>query len=302
MKILVIGGTGHVGTFLVKQLLAQGHDVVIGSRGKTIVPEGSPLYNAKQVVSNSADPESLKDMAEDRYEVVIDFPGTAYNTYKAFRDTASHVIACGSLWMFGYPHVTPEIRQEKCPFEGYENRYIQIQEMIGDSGKHRAVFTAIMLPNICGPGKKPLETMGGRDINVHRALKEGKPVYLPDGPEALIGPCDAEDIANLFALAVNNRTAAAGQIFNAGSAYSVTASRFVDIYSDIYDVKIPIEKVSWQHYIDEISPGIDNWWHFYAHMQPDISKAQCLLGYYPAYTPEETLERAVRWMFDQKLL
>lgn len=304
MKILVIGGTGHVGTFLVQQLVEQGHDVVIGCRGKTTIPADSPLYNVPRVTCNSSDIESMKELTKDRYEVVVDFPGTAYNTYRVFRDTASHVIACGSLWMFGYPHVvpTPEIRQEKCLFEGYEKRYLEIQEMIGDSGKHRAVFTAIMPPNICGPGKIPLETLGGRDIEVHRALKEGKTVYLPDGPEALIGPCDAKDIANLFALAVNNRTAAAGQIFNVGSSYSVTASQFVSIYSDIYGVDIPVEKVSWDKYTDDISPGIGHWWHFFGHMQPDISKAKRLLGYSPQYTPEETLARAVNWMFEQKLL
>ena len=304
MKILVIGGTGHVGTFLVQQIKEQGHDVVIGCRGKTTIPAESPLYKVQRVTCNSADPESMKELTKDRYEVVIDFPGTAYNTYKVFRDTASHIIACGSLWMFGYPHVvpTPEIRQEKCFSEGYEKRYLEIQEMIGDSGKHRAVFTAIMPPNICGPGKIPLETLGGRDIEVHRALKQGKAVYLPDGPEALIGPCDAKDIANLFALAVNNRTAAAGQIFNVGSSYSVTASQLVGIYAEIYGVNIPIEKVSWDHYIKDISPGIGYWWHFFAHMQPDISKAKRLLGYSPRYTPEETLARAVRWMFDQNLL
>lgn len=304
MKILIIGGTGHVGSFLVEQLLEQGHEVVIGSRNQKVLPENSPLYKARMVTCNSSDLESLKALAKERFEVVMDFPGTAYNTYIAFRDTASHVIVCGSLWMFGYPHVvpTPEIRQEKCVFEGYEKRYLEIQEMIGDSGKHRSVFTAIMPPNICGPGKIPIETLGGRDIAVHRALMEGKPVYLPDGPEALIGPCDASDIANLFTLAVNNRTAAAGQIFNAGSAYSVTSSQLVGIYSDIYGVDIPVEKVSWEIYKKDISPSIGHWWHFYAHMQPDISKARKLLGYNPRYTPQEAIARAVDWMFAQKLL
>jgi nucleoside-diphosphate-sugar epimerase len=37
-------------------------------------------------------------------------------------------------------------------------------------------------------------------------------------------------------------------------------------------------------------------------MQPDISKAQRLLGYKPRYTPEETMTRAVEWMYKEKLL
>ena len=33
MKILVIGGTGHMGSFLVPMLLEEGHEVYVGTRG-----------------------------------------------------------------------------------------------------------------------------------------------------------------------------------------------------------------------------------------------------------------------------
>ena len=35
MKVLVIGGTGHIGTYLVPRLLAAGHEVICMSRGKS---------------------------------------------------------------------------------------------------------------------------------------------------------------------------------------------------------------------------------------------------------------------------
>ena len=60
--------------------------------------------------------------------------------------------------------------------------------------------------------------------------------------------------------------------------------------------------VPWEEYEKKISPGIGWWWHFYAHMCPDISKARDLLGYEPMYTPEEALTRAVDWMRDNGLL
>ena len=305
MKILVIGGTGHVGSFLVPMLLSRGHDVAIGCRGKTSGHTGSALDSVRRVICNSGDPASLKAIAEqETFDAVVDFPGTAWNVWQAFSDSAQHIIACGSLWMLGYPHVvpTPEMTSETCVFEGYERRYQQIIDMLADSRRHKAAFTAIMPPNICGPGKIPLDTLGGRDIEVHRANQRGEKVYLPDGPEALIGPCDAEDLAQLFALAVDHRAAAAGQIFNGGSPYSLTATQFVRTMGRIHGRDIPIEYVSWERYKGEISPGIGWWWHFYAHMAPDISKARKLLGYEPRYTPEETLLRGVNWMRGQGML
>lgn len=298
MKILVIGGTGHVASFLVPQLQEAGHEVVIGSRN---IKQTS--QSAKIIQCDGNDLSSLIPLADKGFEVVIDFPGTARNTFEAFQDTASHVIACGSFWMYGYPKTvpTPEITQDECIFETYAKRYQEILQMIEESGRKKAVFTAIMPPNICGPYKIPIETMGGRDIEVHKKLQSGEKVYLPDGPEALIGPCDASDIAKLFYLAVENREKAAGQIFNVGAKNSVTATELVKIYSQIYGVDIPVERVSWEEY-RKINPAVSSYWHFYAHMLPDISKAQKLLNYSPQYDTKETLTRAVEWMFKQKLL
>ena len=304
MKILVIGGNGHVGSFLVPQLLKNGHEVWIGGRYGKPIPEGSASYGAKSVVCTTNDEESLKAMAKEGFDVVMDFPGTAYKAYMALRDHTRHFIACGSQWMFGESTrvPVPEIFSTRCFSDGYARRFDEIREMIADSGTHQAVFTAIMPPNICGPHKIPLDTLGGRDVEVHRANKRGEVVYLPDGPQCLISPCDADDIATLFRLAAEHRSAAAGQIFNVGSAYGLTASEFVRAYGYIHNVEIPIEYVSWQKYRDEISPSQGAWWHFYSHMCPDISKARKLLGYEPKYTPEQTMERAIGWMRDQGML
>jgi len=42
MNVVVIGGTGHIGSFLVPQLVDDGHKVVVVSRGKRPVPKEGP--------------------------------------------------------------------------------------------------------------------------------------------------------------------------------------------------------------------------------------------------------------------
>ncbi|MBR1983764.1 MAG: NAD(P)-dependent oxidoreductase [Clostridia bacterium] len=304
MKILVIGGTGHVGSFLVPKLLKNGHDVYVGTRGGTKLRDETTFNGAKFITVNSSEVESLTVLRKERFDVVIEFPGSAKLVWDVLADTVSHFIACGSLWMFGYPKIvpTPEISFEKCFVKSYERRFDEIQIMLLESGNGKAVFTAIMPPNICGPGKIPLDQYGGRDIAFHKQMALGETVYIPDGPECLIGPCDAEDIAELFFLAVENRVASAGQIFNVGSEYSLTTSEFIRAYARIYGVEIPIEKISWERYINEINTSKVAWWHLYAPMLPDLGKAKKLLGYRPRYTPEETMKRAVDWMKQEGLL
>lgn len=298
MKILIIGGTGHVGAFLTRILIDQGHEVVIGSRGVTDSPTHASIEGARFITCDSANLESMEQVADSEFfDAVVDFPGTAWNVWNAFKDKTHHIIACGSMWMYGCPKVvpTPEQTQGKCMFDIYEVRYAQILEMIRESFEQHAAFTAIMPPNISGPGRMPLDTLGGRSAEVHHAGMRGETVYLPDGPEALICPCDAYDLASLFALAINNRTQAAGQIFNGGTEQSLTATEFVNTLAEIYEISIPIKYIPWDEYRARISPSIGYWWHFYAHMCPDISKAKKLLGYKPRYTSQEAMARAVAW-------
>lgn len=225
-------------------------------------------------------------------------------TYEAVRGVSRQLIACGSLWMFGEPRVvpTPEETQNPCEFEGYALRYEELLATRERASADGFPFTAIMPPNICGPGKIPLDGRGGRDIEVHRAHQRGEPVPLPEPGQTLIGPCDAWDIARAFYLAVQHREAAAGEIFNVGSAYALTARQFIETYGHIYGVEIPIEWVSWQEYAERILPDLGANYHFRAHMCPDLTKIGRKLGYVPRYTPEETMERAVDWMRREGML
>lgn len=299
MKILIIGGTGHVGTFLVPKLVAEGHEVYVGTRGNTKPRIEQAFAGVKFITCNAGSEESMEELKAYGFDTIVDFPGTAYNVWNVLKNDISHLVVCGSIWMYGYPHVvpTPEgASVEACPFNGYRIRYEQILKMLKEGETCKADVTSIMLPNICGPGKIPIDQYGGRDLDKHQEMMAGKTVYIPDGPECLIGPCDAEDIADLFDLAINNRVAAANQMFNAGAPYSILISDFVKAYGNIYGVEFPIEKVSWEKYVGEINQEVGAWWHFYAHMLPDITKAKKLLGYAPKFTPEESMRRAVEWM------
>ncbi|MCL6519149.1 MAG: NAD(P)-dependent oxidoreductase [Armatimonadetes bacterium] len=307
MRIAVIGGTGHIGRFLCGMLLKNGHEVVIIHSGRTSVCD--PVIAEKSLVVTLRYQDMLADgtfaslLADQHIEVVIDIlQGDIQRVYADCLSTkVEHLIACGSVWMYGRPKVvpTPEVAQTECLFEGYRQRYAELLATIEVARQDGIPVTAIMPPNICGPGKVPLECSGGRSIEVHKAHRRGEPVILPFPGTNLIGPCDAEDVAQGFLCAVENRRAAAFEIFNVGSAYALTAEKFVKTYEEIYKTTIPIEYVSPEIYAREISPNISANFHFLEHMCPDISKISSRLGYEPLYTPEETMERAVKWMNDE---
>jgi nucleoside-diphosphate-sugar epimerase len=305
MKVLVIGGTGHIGRFLVPELLEHGLEVAVLSRGKTPVPDGEAWMHVRLIERDYSKEDISPSALDFSPEVVIDLPGNLGRAVDALSHRGvEHLIACGSVWMYGKPTVvpTPERFFSPCWAESYARRYEEMQDLFARFRQAGPAFTTIMPPNICGPGKIPLEGMGGRSLEVHQAHRRGEEVLLPEGPEALISPCDAEDIAHCFTLAIQQREKARGEMFNVGSAYALTASQFVAALGEVHGTRIPIRWVSWEEYTTRINPNRGAYAHFEDHMCPDIAKARNLLGYQPRYTPEETLARAVRWMTDRGML
>ena len=305
MKACVIGGTGHIGKNLTRMLVEAGHQVTVVSSGRTPAPEGGIWASVEQVRLVYGSEGWTDVIREVGAEVIVDIlQGNSPDLYEAVRDTCEHFVVCGSVWMFGLPRVvpTPEETQAPCLFEGYARRY---EQMLATKARAKAdgrAFTAVMPPNICGPYKIPLDGRGGRSLQVHQAHQRGEPVILPEPGNNLIGPCDAEDVARGFFCAIQSRDAAADEIFNAGSAYALTALQFIETYGEIYGVTIPVEFVSWERFEGEVLPEPGANWHFKANMCPDISKISSKVGYRPAHTPEQAMERAVKWMFDTGLL
>lgn len=309
MKAVVIGGTGHIGSFLTPQLVEAGWEVVVVSSGRRAVDRDAfppTVEFVKLTYDRMLADGSFRDLLADRRpDAVVDIlQSDAPGVFSACEEVdVGHLVFCGSLWMLGRPKVvpTPEIPQTECPFDGYRRRFEQLLAVVARSDKDTLAVSAVMPPNICGPGKIPLDGKGGRSIEVHREHQRGVEVCLPFPGTNLIGPCDAEDVARGFACVLGHGEASAGEIFNVGSAYALTAERFIDTYADIYGTPIPIRYVDPTTFARDVLPDPGANYHFLEHMCPDISKISARVGYSPAYTPEETMERAVRWMRDKQV-
>jgi len=307
MKTAVIGGTGHIGRFLVPMLVEQGCSVTVITRGGTPRPATTAWQEVQMIAASykRADEPWRKLIAGVGAEAIVDILGSDVpGTYEAARGACRHYVVCGSVWMYGQAKTvpTPEQTQGPCEFEWYAMRYAELQATLAKARVDGVAFTAVMPPNICGPGKVPIDCRGGRDVAAHRSHIRGDPVTLPVGCQTLIGPCDASDVARGFALAVASPDKAAGEVFNVGPAYALTAPQLVRTYADIYGTTIPIAYVPWEQFLNDVLPDPGANFHFRGHMAPDISKIRSVLGCRPQFTPEQTLARAVEWMRDQKLI
>ncbi len=101
MKILVFGGTRFFGKKLVEQLVAAGHDVTIGTRGKTKDDFGDTV---KHVVLNRESRDDLFQLAKENWDVIYDnicfSPREALYAVDAFKGKVKRYIYTSSLSVY----------------------------------------------------------------------------------------------------------------------------------------------------------------------------------------------------------
>src|SRR3712207_4724278 len=110
MRIVVIGGSGHVGRFLVPRVVRAGHEGVKltrGSRAPYVEDEASSEVEQIQVdrAAEDADGTFGRRVAGLGAEVVIDMicftPESAAALVDALRGRVGHLLHCGSIWRYG---------------------------------------------------------------------------------------------------------------------------------------------------------------------------------------------------------
>jgi len=307
MDICIIGGTGRIGAALIPLLAADTDHLTVVARGNTAPRDQTPWDQVTVLAATyrRRDREWYRFLEELEAEVVVDLLGIDLpGTYRALGGRVRHLIAAGPFRMYGEPGIvpTPEEMQSPPDFPDMSRRY---QEMIGvqhQARKDGVAFTGLILPTVTGPGYVPPDMRGEAEIAAHKALLNGETVRLPLGTSGLVAPCDVEDVARAFRHVVRHRDRAADELFNLGPPYAITVEALLGLYATAFQTEFSIEYVTWEAFAEQVVSRPEAQYFFRTHEAPDIRKIRERLDFEPHFTPEESVERSVRWMFDQHLL
>src|SRR6266571_368084 len=122
MRLVVIGGTGHIGTFLIPRLVNAGHEVIVASRGKREPYVPHPAWNAVQRIEiNRAAEDAARTfgarIASLETDAVVDLicftPASAQQLVDALHPRQTLLLHCGTMWVHGRTTTVP-------PNEGME--------------------------------------------------------------------------------------------------------------------------------------------------------------------------------------
>src|SRR5918997_1078667 len=120
VRVVVIGGTGHIGGYLVPRLVARGHDVVVLSRGQSAAYRAHPAWDRVERLTVDREAEDAAGTFSPRIaaldaDAVVDLicftPESAGQLVDALRGTGTHLVHCGTIWVHG-PAVEVPVTEE----------------------------------------------------------------------------------------------------------------------------------------------------------------------------------------------
>ncbi|THV41507.1 NAD-dependent epimerase/dehydratase family protein [Glycomyces buryatensis] len=311
MKIVVIGGSGHIGTYLVPRLVRAGHEVVNISRGKRNAYADAPEWEQVRQVTADREQEDADGVFGDtvaalRPDAVVDLvcftPESAAALLERLRGRTGHLLHCGSIWRYGLSRRAPIVEGEgTAPFGEYGIQKDRIARMLKEETTGGGlVMTSLHPGHIVGPGWHPIGPLGNLDPEVWRTLSSGRTLRIPGIGAEHMHHVHADDVAQGFALAIEHRDAAGGEDFHLVAPTAMNVRGLATAAASWFGQEASLESVSW----DEFRSGTTaehadtSWEHLSRSQVCSIEKARTLLGYAPAYEPDAAILESVRWLIE----
>jgi len=311
MRVVIIGGSGHVGTYLVPRLVAAGYEVVNVSRQQRDPYQAHGAWRQVQqvVIDRTAAEQAGNFGAQIRAlqpDIVIDMicftPESARHLVEALRGQVHHFLHCGTIWIHGPSVEVPTTEmQPRRPFGDYGIHKAAIESYLLAEARRNGFPATLLHPgHIVGPGWAPLNPAGHFNPEVFVRLARGEPLALPNLGMETVHHVHADDVAQIFMQALANRSTALSESFHVVSPAALTLRGYAEAMAEWFGVAANLQFLPWEEWRATVtaSEAQATWDHIAHSPNCSIAKAQRLLDYRPRYTSLQGVQEAVRWLID----
>ncbi len=299
MKILVVGGTGHIGSYLVPRLLRNDFQVAVVSRGcKPRYPVAEAEWSGVEWIRADRREEEKSGAWKSRMDTidadaVIDLicftPEQNRVMVEAFAGRIGHFLHCGTLWAYGPAYMVP-YREEfpRRPITEYGEHKSRIEtELYRAYCESGFPYTVIHPGHISGAGWLPIDPQGTlAGTGVYENLASGRKVHLPDNGLATLHHVHADDVAQLFERAILLRNRSLGESFSAVAPSALTLNECCREVARIFGRSPVIELVPLKELKLFMGDAAYRVTKTHVEHSPcaSIDKARKLLDFQPRYT------------------
>src|ERR1700733_14732623 len=307
-RVVVIGATGHIGTYLVPRLVRGGHDVVTMSRGTREPYHASPEWSS--VTSMRVDREAEdaagafgEHVASLNPDVVIDLvcftAASAQQLVDALRPSRPLLVHCGTIWVHGPALRVPVTEDEpRTAYGEYGTGKAEIETLLHRETLAGGVPSVVLHPgHISGPGWPVITPAGNLDPSVWTHLATGKGLALPDNGLGVLHHVHADDVAQAFERALT-RPAAIGASFHVVSEQAMTLRGLAAGVAQWFGREPVLDFVDWDEFEQRVGPvqAEVTREHTFRGITASIDRAREVLGYAPRFSTLEALHEALTWL------
>jgi nucleoside-diphosphate-sugar epimerase len=307
-RVVVIGATGHIGTYLVPRLVRAGHEVIAMSRGTREPYHPSPQWDSVTRVTVDREAEDAQgsfgaQVAALRPDVVIDLvcftADSAEQLVEALRPSRPLLLHCGTIWVHGPALRVPVTEDEpRTAYGEYGTGKAEIEALLHRETRTGGVPAVVLHPgHISGPGWPVITPAGNLDPEVWTRLATGQPLALPDHGLGVLHHVHADDVAQAFERALT-RPAAVGASFHVVAGQAMTLRGLATGVAQWFGREPVLDFVDWAEFERRVAPehAEATREHTFRSIAASTARARETLGYAPRYSTLEVLHEALAWL------
>jgi len=184
----------------------------------------------------------------------------------------------------------------------------------GDYGQRKAAIEAWLLNqasqfpvtilhpgHLVGPGWAPINPAGNFNPAVFSLLLQGKPIQLPNIGMETVHHVHADDVAQCFVKAMEQRSAALGEAFHVVSPAAITLRGYAERVSAWFGHAAQLQFLSWEEWKQGVTEkdAAMTWDHIAHSPNCSIAKARTRLGYEPRYSSLVAVRESLDWLIER---
>jgi nucleoside-diphosphate-sugar epimerase len=308
-RVVIIGGTGHVGTYLVPRLVSAGFEVINISRQVRAPYRPHAAWNSVKTVAFDRDAMETsgsfgREIRALEPDIVIDMICFTVESARHLVDSlgaqVQHFLHCGTIWVHGPSVSVPTTETApRRPFGDYGIMKAAIEAYLLDVSPRSAFPATVIHPgHIVGPGWAPLNPAGHFDPQVFSVLAQGKELSLPNLGMETVHHVHADDVARMFIAAIAHRSVALGEAFHSVSPAALTLRGYAEAMAQFFGQEARLTYSPWPEWKRAHSELESSQTYDHIAHSPNCSmaKAERLLDYRPRYSSLEAVTESVEWL------
>lgn len=309
MRVVVIGGTGHIGTYLTPWLADAGFEVLCISRGLRQPYQPNPAWRrVRQVEMDRVAEEAAGTFAEKvarlSPSIVVDLTcfteESALALVRALHGRIEHFLHCGTIWVHGHSVQVPTTEDApRNPFGEYGIRKAAVERALRAEARERYFPATVLHPgHIVGPGWIPLNPAGNFNPGVFETLAAGQVLTLPNMGMETVHHVHASDVALAFLAAINRSDVTLGESFHIVSPAALTLRGYAERLSSVLGHVARLRFLPWEEWRTTVSEAdaAATWDHIAHSPNCSMEKAGRLLGYRPHYSSLQAVKESLDWL------